>query len=109
VLVFHEAQRRATTVRERRSAIRGLGSSKSPTAEVLVRGMLEHGDADPWIRLQLRLAAEQLLRDLPGEKTPALAAALASSVEQETDPVLLRLRPPELPPPPATKTAPRAK
>ena len=80
----------AATVRERRSALRALGGTKTKAAiEPVVLAMAD--SPDPWIRLSGRLAAEQLVRDLPAE-TAALAKAIESSRGRETDPLLKRLR-----------------
>ena len=80
----------AATVREKRSALRALGGTKAPSAIPAVVRALDA--ADSWIRLSARLAAEQLIRDLPKDATADLSAALAARREKETDPLLMRLR-----------------
>jgi hypothetical protein len=81
----------AATVREKRAALRALGGTKAKAAiEPVVRSM---GDpADAWIRLSARLAAEQLVRDLPKEATADLSKAIEASRGHETDSLLKRLR-----------------
>lgn len=81
----------ASTVRERRSALRALGGTKSKSAIAPI--FLTLFDAtDPWLRLSARLAAEQLLRDLPSDATADLARALGKSRAAEKDPLLMRMR-----------------
>jgi HEAT repeat protein len=81
----------AASVREKRSALRALGGTRSKAAIAPV--FLTLFDAsDPWLRLSARLAAEQLVRDLPNDATADLARALEKSRAAETDPLLMRMR-----------------
>jgi hypothetical protein len=83
------AATRAATIRERRSAIRALGATQSKYAVPAVT--LAFADEEPWIRFQARLAAEQLLVDLPKDATRDLVAALEKSIASEADPLVRRL------------------
>ena len=79
-----------TTVRERRSALRALGATKSASAIPAVRAALDAPDA--WVRTTARLAADRLIGELPKEATTELAAALAAGRESETHPFARRVR-----------------
>ena len=79
----------AKSVRERRSALRALGGTKSPRAAAPVIAALV--DTDRWIRLSAHQAAERLLRDLAKDAPADLSSALEAQRARETDPLLQRL------------------
>ncbi len=89
VPVLARVAREGPTVRERRSALRALGGTRSATgAQVVIKLLL---DPDPWVRLCALLAAGHLLRDLsPGPVADVLEIALAYRAELEEDPMVRR-------------------
>lgn len=90
VPALSKAAAEAATTRERRSALRALGGTKAAAAIPGVTTGLASDDA--WIRLSARLAAQQLVKDLPKEATVELAIAVAAAREKEADPLVKRLR-----------------
>lgn len=77
-------------VRVRRSALRALGATKAASATDAIRDALT--DSESWVRFTAVAAARNLVKDVPGEPTRALADALSVALAAEKDPLVLRLK-----------------
>jgi HEAT repeat protein len=90
VPALSKASTDAATVREKRSAVRALGATKSASAVPAVQAAL--GGNGAWIRFSARLAAAQLIKELPRDATVGLAAVLEWSKTMEPDATTQRLK-----------------